>query len=61
VEAEGERNYRKSSPELNTEVGFRVGTRKSRDRDPRCRPLFSDVRGPPGQDLSCTLLKGENY
>jgi len=36
------------------------GTRKFRDRDLRWRPLSSDLRDPPRQGLSCTLLEGEN-
>jgi len=36
------------------------GTQKSRDRDAQWKSLSSSLRGPPRQDLSYTVLEGED-
>jgi len=55
-----ERTCRRNGSELGMEVKLPECTQKSRDRDPRWRPLSLGLQGPPGQDLLCTLLEGED-
>jgi len=57
----GERNYKRSSHGLSKGVESLEDTRRFHDRDARWRPLFSGLRGPSCQDLSCTLLEGKDY
>jgi len=56
-----ERNYKRNVLKLNKGVEPPEGIRKSRDRDARWRPFSSGLRGPPRQDLSYTLLEGEDH